>query len=553
VIGKKEVIQQNYPILLGTLPYKTVQIGSEFVIVPDNLREAMSFSIPDPTGASMGLTYTTGMPQIAGKKITLSFSPATANDQTIIESLLPVPHTDGTPIQPSELPSSFPAYLINLKPELRIDGQVVAIGSSVTMGSAQPFTMSLNEPGNGISNIDNIAKAGEYYSIGIDTGRIGADRLNALKSKLAATKAKLEAQNYIGLTKDDIVGDLLSATIVAYLYALDANDEMVAKMQGVIRYRVPSVGMYSFHLDVQDVFGIPMKAASKSMMMDVDRLMQTVFSKDGNVDKVKQYMLTSGSVSSASENILPEQMYSTTGNKVQGISTLKALQMANSQGIPIYTIDQTNIATVLPQLQIDDEVKNDIANAVNAGKKVIVSKSNITLNGWTGCGYLIIDPVTGAGAYMISGGQSGGIILCYIGMFLTTLGVNVSGEIGNTLVNYGQTLMFLGATIIIDNAVPAPPVCSTSPNACLQHCMGIVNPFWPATIAGFIGLTSQAPIFASLQLSLASSIIFNGLTLASLGMALAVIGAAEGGLFVGGFIGCSAVCLCDPCSYDFLN
>jgi hypothetical protein len=105
------------------------------------------------------------MPQIAGKKITLSFSPASANDQAVIESLLPAPHADGTPIQPSELPSSFPAYLINLKPELRIDGQVVATGASTMMGSAQPFTMSLNEPGIGLSNIDNIVKAGDILGL----------------------------------------------------------------------------------------------------------------------------------------------------------------------------------------------------------------------------------------------------------------------------------------------------------------------------------------------------------------------------------------------------
>ena len=162
VIGKKEIIQQNYPILLGTLPYKTVQVGSEFATVPDNLRETMSFSIPDPTGASAGLTYTTGMPQIAGKKITLSFSPATANDQAIIESLLPQPNSDGT-IDPSQLPSSFPAYLINLVPELRIDGQVVATGASGMMGSEQSFTMSLNEPGIGMSNIDNIVKSRRVF------------------------------------------------------------------------------------------------------------------------------------------------------------------------------------------------------------------------------------------------------------------------------------------------------------------------------------------------------------------------------------------------------
>jgi len=41
----------------------------------------------------------------------------------------------------------------------------------------------------------------------------------------------------------------------------------------------------------------------------------------------------------------------------------------------------------------------------------MVSKTNITYNGWTGVGYIIIDPDTGAGAYMISGGMSGGWIL----------------------------------------------------------------------------------------------------------------------------------------------
>jgi len=79
--------------------------------------------------------------------------------------------------------------------------------------------------------------------------------------------------------------------------------------------------------------------------------------------------------------------------------------------IPIYTINQSNIDTILPQLQVDHDVKTDIQNAVNAGKVVTVSKTNITYNGWTGCGYIIIDPTTGNGAYMISGGMNGGMLI----------------------------------------------------------------------------------------------------------------------------------------------
>jgi hypothetical protein len=70
-------------------------------------------------------------------------------------------------------------------------------------------------------------------------------------------------------------------------------------------------------------------------------------------------------------------------------------------------------------LQVGAQVKADIQNAVNAGKEVTVSKTNITYSGWTGCGYIVINPQTGAGAYMISGGLSGAcLILLWVSLAL---------------------------------------------------------------------------------------------------------------------------------------
>lgn len=37
----------------------------------------------------------------------------------------------------------------------------------------------------------------------------------------------------------------------------------------------------------------------------------------------------------------------------------------------------------------------------------MISGANISYKGWIGCGYIIINPENGAGAYMISGGSSG--------------------------------------------------------------------------------------------------------------------------------------------------
>lgn len=180
---------------------------------------------------------------------------------------------------------------------------------------------------------------------------------------------------------------------------------------GVMAITLPSETIFSFELKRNFAFGIPISVSSGGLAMDADRLMWMVKALDGNQEKPKQFFLTSGMNGSALEHAVPEQLFSTPDNPAQGISAIKALQIANDQGTPIYTINQTNIANIVPQLQIDGDVKADIQNAVNAGKEVTVSKSNINFNGWTGCGYIIIDPNTGAGAYMIAGGMNGAILL----------------------------------------------------------------------------------------------------------------------------------------------
>jgi hypothetical protein len=63
---------------------------------------------------------------------------------------------------------------------------------------------------------------------------------------------------------------------------------------------------------------------------------------------------------------------------------------------------------ILSSLKQSEQILSDITNAVNAGKIVITPESPVTRFGWTGTGYLIQDPVTGEGAYLISGGTNGG-------------------------------------------------------------------------------------------------------------------------------------------------
>jgi hypothetical protein len=191
---------------------------------------------------------------------------------------------------------------------------------------------------------------------------------------------------------------------------LDAMNHVQAKTMKVASVRLPSQSFFLLKLDTYSIFGIPQSVSAAGLAMDVGRNINIVKALDGDNAKKVQYVLASGMNSSALEHSVPEQMFSTPDNPADGVSAVKALKIANDQGIPIYTINQSNIDTILPQLQVAPDVKADIVNAVNAGKVVTVSKTNITFNGWTGCGYIIIDPTTGDGAYMISGGMNGGIL-----------------------------------------------------------------------------------------------------------------------------------------------
>jgi hypothetical protein len=53
---------------------------------------------------------------------------------------------------------------------------------------------------------------------------------------------------------------------------------------------------------------------------------------------------------------------------------------------------------------------DEIEASLNAGKEVITHTDSVSVPGWSGAGYVIIDPDTGAGAFKITGGSNGGIL-----------------------------------------------------------------------------------------------------------------------------------------------
>lgn len=181
------------------------------------------------------------------------------------------------------------------------------------------------------------------------------------------------------------------------------ESDMMKSQHGVITARLPSEGLMTQEMRVNTLFGVPVSASAGGPSIDVDRDLNVILAKDGDTTKAQAYTVAHGMLSSGLEHGIFEQIYGK-----EGISAVKALSIANAQGIPIYQVTAANVNTVLPQLALSSAVKTNITNAVAAGKVVTVSQTEIRLQGWNGVGYIVSDPITGAAGYIISGGLAGG-------------------------------------------------------------------------------------------------------------------------------------------------
>ncbi len=413
VLGLQDIkILPARPLAAG-LPYNRLITSKTFNEVPNNLRHKFKYTLATSTmgyADSPFITLEEPTAKLAGKSIALSFKPATKADENIIASHLPAPEADGS-IDPAKLPKTLPGYLINLTAEFSINGETIQNGSAGKMGSELYEEMGLWSPKEGWETSINHPTAGSYRAIGLDLQGASPEQAARLKQQLEATKATLESKDDIQLatlTKHNLVGDLLYGTLFNYFALNDLQDKIAAQSANVLSYRLPSYGTFSTNLQTDYWFGLPRNVSFSGLSMDIDHMKQHRISKTNNKQESIAFSQSIGARMSAMEHLVPEQMFSTETEKAQGISAVKALAIASQQGQKIWTIDKTNLELALSKITISADAKTDIRNAVNAGKVVTAHEAQINFNGWVGEGYTLIDPNTGAGGYIISGGGNGG-------------------------------------------------------------------------------------------------------------------------------------------------
>ena len=481
LLRKKSIISQNFPCLPGTLPYTLVVRGAEYSSLPDSMRNSICFQVA--TDSSVDFNFTISLPELAGKRVTLSYSPASDADLSLIESY--------------GAASSLPAYLIMLKPELRIDGIVKASGNPINMGETDYFTITFNAPSIGSDSIVKDAIVGEYYAVALDIEGISSANLSQAVNCVNNTQALYQSQQYGSISRDDTLGGLAYSIGLIYYAEEDTLNSMLTTNTHVATSRLPSEGIVSCSLNVSYLFDTPHLASPGSLDIDVARDLVTVSPLDGNASNSKGYMMAAGMMGSGLEHGIFEQIYSGT----EGMSAIKALSIASSTGIPIYEINGDNINNVLPTLQVSDDVQQDIINQVGAGNIVIVPQSNISYLGWTGVGYITMDPSTGGGAYMISGGLAGGELLKKLFNYVITMlapaqACAAEGAAGD--VTAAESSSGMEILLELEHFFSSPAV----------RCVAAFGALFVACMLAFALIEFPLPFLAALVYSLLSVVFF---------------------------------------------
>lgn len=450
VIGKKIIPQQAQPMLAGTLQNVVVMQAQEVSAIPANLQHKFTYRLyasqTDQANENPMLSFTEKTSRLVGKRLTLSYVPATQADADTIASYLPKPHADGRPIQPSELPTSLPGYLIKLKPQINLDGVVVASSnSSVQMGtdlySTGGFTQLYDASQWDLTSEESNV-AGNATAIGISAGGISATQLTQLKDRLTTAQTKLQAKDVTGLTGEQVSGELITATIWGWFAAAESHNRLSQNEAGMIENPGLSYGLFHAVANPLYSWGVIRKVTFPGLNMDIGHVRNLTWSKDNDASSWVAYNRLRGQYMSALEHAVPERFFNdsaqcnpegtTTPNAAlpvcpQGISAVKAIALGAQAGQKIFTITaqvyQDNPNIVSTQLSAHSAAtKNQIQQALDAGYEVTIHEAPITQKGWAGAGFTMIDPATGAGGYIIDGGSNGAIFLIvFIGLVISML------------------------------------------------------------------------------------------------------------------------------------
>ncbi|MCP3961615.1 MAG: hypothetical protein GY719_27560, partial [bacterium] len=361
-------------ILPNSLPFAAAAVTAEGAAVAEDQRVEVRLSARSGTGdgAPVILDHTLALAELVGRRLTVSYVPATADDHQVVNAFGGL--------------DQVPAYLVRLRPQLRIGGRRVAVGEgSLPMAVPHRLEIELSGPF-GTERTGQTFLSGSYHALAL-----GAQRFVE-----HVGEADPEDEEFLGAA-------LLSGVAYGFGTEWDAAErELAALLDVAVARPLPSVAIASNAVEAPVVLGLPRRLEWRGVTLDAAlRVAEPVAREDAAA--ARDWMRLSALQGSALEHLIFERQF-----LVESQSADKALGLARQQGIEVLRLDAANVDALLPALQHPQAVRSAVEDWARQGFEVEIPRQQLALNAWVGSAWRVEDPASAAAGYFLAGGLAGG-------------------------------------------------------------------------------------------------------------------------------------------------
>jgi hypothetical protein len=409
-IGGRLIIKQNLKMLPGSLPYLSIKRRNSFFCLKKEFQVQLTLGVGyDRLSGNYDCQKIFPFYKLNQKNITISFRAASIQDKEALESLLPTDIKDS-----SQLPQFLPSR-IKVIPEIKQGNDILLSGQILSLGEIVRIEYEIQHPQRKYFNRYYDVIAGSYLALGVVGSNISVKNIIKIQNEIKKIKEIADHNDeneFKKISREDFLGNIFSLCVLAYYGHYVNLTKRLAQNRNMNHIMLPVIGTFGYEPYQNKLFGLIRGIDEYGMFMNV-HVVNVNQDKSGNIENKKDFTFTTGVLSSTLEHAIPGQLFTDSNNTKlisDPISCVRAIGIANSLGQKIYYIKSENREEAMTKLKLDKNATSEIYSALTSGKHVITHTDQITISGFKGCGYVILDPITYEASYKISGNKNGSFI-----------------------------------------------------------------------------------------------------------------------------------------------
>ena len=205
--------------------------------------------------------------------------------------------------------------------------------------------------------------------------------------------------------------NMMSLLGKTYFSQVDTSNEEMTQLSNIYYDRSISAAVVEVIPDIKPQNGSS-NVFNKQVRMNIDVIGNAVkfISRESDIQAEKSLYHSTGLMSSFYES---ETLREFTGQRA--VSTEEILRVADEQDIDILFLSGANLDE-LDSSGLSAQNKTDIKKYIEDGNYVTVPAEEITVDSWTGTGYIVYNPVSGMSTYIINNNLHGGSMVSWVGL-----------------------------------------------------------------------------------------------------------------------------------------